>query len=153
MRFTVTTLHNISEDMFFRFSPKTSRLFHAHDFQVEADSVEQAANLVWNLANVDSGDDLRQHFPHLSIYASQVDEYRRRRNRSLSMSDVLVFIEHAHGWPGPGSSRACGALSIEAVGHKSITPPEFKPGSNETLTSQAYEASRLFYESHNARRN
>ncbi len=86
-------LHNVSPDMFFRYDPKTSHLHHAHTLQVEADSPELACDLIWTLTNVDSADDLRLRSPHLARYAEQVTAYRERRNRSLSVGDVVVLFE------------------------------------------------------------
>lgn len=111
MKLAVDVLHNVSEDMFFRYNPKTSRLFHAETFIVEADSVDDAANLVWTLTNCDGPDHLRTQWPHLASYAPQVKRYRDRMNRSLSVSDVLVFHE---------GERLAGVRVVEMIGHSSL---------------------------------
>jgi len=133
MNLSVLVLHNVSPDMFFRYDPETSRLFHAQEFQVVADNIEKAADLVWTLTNVDNADHLRSMRSDLSLYAAQVDEYRARRNRSLSVGDVMVFTELP--------SRAAGALWVDNVGFKHVSEVAYDGGgSNQTTQSNSYEA-------------
>ena len=140
MNYTVTVLHNVSTDMFFRYHPETSKLYHAHTFQVMADNTEGAANLIWTLANVDDADHLRQQWPHLSSYASQVMEYRARRNRSLSVSDVLVIYELRQ-----EDAHLAGILAVAGVGHDTLDRlPEYVDGNNETEYSASYAAHQAF---------
>lgn len=135
MNLSVLVLHNVSPDMFFRYDPETSRLFHAHEFQVVADNIEKAADLVWTLTNVGDSNELNSMRSDLGLYGLQVDEYRQRRNRSLSVGDVLVFHELAE------PPRYAGALSVDSVGFKEVSEVAFDGGgSNQTTQSVAYEA-------------
>lgn len=109
--FIVEALHNVSADTFTRYDPETSKLFHAHSFQVGADSRDQALNLAWTLGNF-GVEDLPAH---LSLYALQINEYRERMNRSLSVSDVLVVWE-VHG----DEARLAGVFCIEPVGFREL---------------------------------
>lgn len=110
MKLDAIVLHNVSEDMFWRFDPKTSSLHHAHTFRgIEADNIERAASLVWDLTNVGDANELRLMFPHLSQYADEVTKYRARKNRSLSVGDVLVFVE---------GERPAGVLAVASMGFK-----------------------------------
>lgn len=131
MRLTVTVLHNVSPDMFFRYGPD-SRLHHAHTFEVEADSVDTAANLVWTLTNVGDANELRQIAPHEAKYADEVTKYRARGNRSLSVSDVLVFHE---------GERPAGCLVVAGVGHDMLEAiPSYEEGTNGDVVSKSYLA-------------
>lgn len=138
--FSVLVLHNVGRDMFFRFHPKTSTLHHAHEFQVRADSPEAAANLIWTLANVGDAEELQMTAPYLSLYANQVTEYRARRNRSLSVSDVLIIKEL-----GSGEPRLAKILVLAGVGHHMLEAvPDYTDGSNQTAVSKSYEAHQAF---------
>lgn len=143
MRFAVVVLHNVSDDMFFRYRPKTSALHHAHTFDVEADNLRQAGELVWILTNVGSADELRLSAPHLSRYAEAVEHYRRRQNRSLSVGDVLLFSEE---------ERPAGALTVAMVGFDRIDgehlAPRFIERDNSALVSQSYEAHQALQARH-----
>ena len=138
MNLSVTVLHNVSADMFFRYDPETSKLFHAHTFQVVADNIDKAADLIWTLTNVDSANDLRSMRADLGLYAQQVDEYRARKNRSLSVGDVLVFRELAGD---KSEGRFAGALWVDMLGFKPALEVAYDGGgSNQTTQSNAYEA-------------
>jgi hypothetical protein len=133
---SVLVLHNVSPDMFFRYDPETSILFHAHEFQVVADNIEKAADVIWTLTNVDDGNHLRSMRSDLGLYAAQVDEYRERRNRSLSVGDVLVFTELPN--------RAAGALWVDNLGFKQVSEVAYDGGgSNQTAQSMSYQAHLL----------
>jgi len=135
MNLSVLVLHNVSPDMFFRYDPETSRLFHAHEFQVAADNIEKAADLVWNLTNVSDANELRSMRPDLGMYGAQVEEYRERRNRSLSVGDVLVFAELSD------PPRPAGALWVDGLGFKQVSEIAYDGGgSNTTTQSNSYEA-------------
>lgn len=140
-RFAVTVLHNVSPDTFFRYHPDTSRLYHAHLFQVEADNVEHAANLVWVLTNVGDAQELYAHHPNLSQYADQVTAYRQRMNRSLSMSDVLVVHEVVR-----DQTVLAGVLVVKALGHEGLEfMPDYVDGDNDSEVSRSYEAHQIRY--------
>jgi hypothetical protein len=142
-------LHNISEDMFWGFKPESSRLFHAHTFTIDATTPERAAEIVWILTNVDSADDLPNstfgwvHSTDLTQYADQVIAYRRRRNRSLSVGDVVLFY---HG------EEFLVAKACEGLGWKDYSLEEYQAAvdgegleaSNRQDTSQAYRAMQEF---------
>lgn len=115
MRLTAVLLHNVSVDTFWGYKPKTSSLFHSHTFEVNADTPELAADIVWILTNADSSDWLRLHYPHLSQYAGQMERYRERKNRSTSVGDVIVFYE---------GERPAGAWSCEPMGWKRVSADE-----------------------------
>lgn len=137
MNLSVLVLHNVSADMFFRYDPETSRLFHAHEFQIVADNIEKAADVVWTLTNVSDGNHLRSMRSDLGLYAPQVDEYRQRRNRSLSVSDVLVFTDL-------DGRRPVGALAIESVGFRVVEVVAYDGGgSNQTAVSNSYTAHQM----------
>lgn len=138
MRLTVRVLHNVSQDMFFQYDPKTSQLYHAHDFQVVADNVDKAADLVWALANVDDAEHLHAVHPQFAfLYDDQVTAYRKRMNRSLSVSDVLVFYE---------GERFAGARVVATVGHDALdTEPAYTGGDNSTEVSTSFEAHQRFH--------
>lgn len=133
MKTYALVMHNVGPDMFF--TPNAEDLHHAHTFTVEADNIEQAANLVWTLTNVDGSDDLRLNFPHLAKYAPAVTHYRDRRNRSLSVADVIAFFE---------GERYAGALAIEAVGLRPFTldPTTLRTVTNDRAESDARRAMR-----------
>ena len=143
-RFTVTVLHNVSRDMFLHYSPETSKLYHAHTFtDIDADTPEDAANVVWMLANVDDADNLTKSMPNLSRYAPQVTEYRRRRNRSLSVSDVLIIRGTED--TGRFAGRTVDILSVEMLGHSKVTHvPPFADSDLNSETSASYEALQTF---------
>jgi len=109
VKFYAYVLHNVGPKMFWSFDK--DNLHHAHTFQVEADSVDAAANLVWILTNVGSHDELRLHHPHLAGYAAQVTDYRTRENRSLSVGDAIVFLER---------ERLAGIVSVATVGFDEV---------------------------------
>lgn len=134
MNLTVKVLHAVGPGMFASYRPEGSDLFHAHDFDVVADNPEQAADLVWTLCNVDDANHLSSIRSDLSIYGAQVTAYRQRKNRSLSMGDVLVFFEGDH---------FVTAMAIEAMGHREYPlEPVHAGGSNEDAESSAFIASR-----------
>ena len=136
MNLSVLVLHNVSPDMFFRYDPEMSTLFHAHEFQIVADNIEKAADVVWTMTNVDDGNHLRSMRSDLGLYAAQVDEYRARRNRSLSVGDVLLFTELP--------DRAAGALWVDSVGFKHVSEVAYDGGgTNQTPESNAYHAHLL----------
>jgi len=133
----VTVLHNVARGSFFGFRPDTADLRHAHTFQVVADNVNEAAKLMWLLCNVDGPDDLPAH---LSLYAAQVEHYRQRMNRSLSVGDVLVMerLEPEQQF------EIAGVMACEVVGWKGLEyVPEYERGANVTATSRSYEAYRV----------
>lgn len=138
MNLSVLVLHNVSPDMFLRYDPETSILFHAHEFQVVADNIEKAADVIWTLTNVDDGNHLRSMRSDLGLYAPQVDQYRLRRNRSLSVGDVLLFTELGD------PPRPAGALWVDNVGFKDVAEVAYDGGgSNDTLESASYHAHLL----------
>ena len=137
MKYAAFVLHNVSADMFWGFKPETSRLYHAHTFTIEADTPELGAEVIWVLTNVDSADDLRINHSHLAQYADQVTEYRRRKNRSLSVGDVVVFYQ---------GEKPLVAKAVEGEGWKDYTLDDLIPtdasldARNIHPESQAYEA-------------
>lgn len=144
-------LHNVSRDMFFGFRPETSRLFHAHTFTLLDDEAEQtaqesAANVIWHLTNVGDEVELAQMRPMMAtVYGTQVAAYRRRRNRSLSVGDVLIF-RHVGTVPGIGENSVAGVAAVEAIGHEWLEfEPTYTDGSNDTEVSEAYKASEAFH--------
>lgn len=133
MKLTAVVLHNCGPGMFWKYDPKTAELYHAHNFDIEADSIEQGANLVWDLANVGDADELRLNFAALSSYAPQVVAYRDRMNRSLSVGDVIIFSE---------GERPAGALVVASLGFERLaTDPDFNGvASNTDENSAAFGA-------------
>lgn len=135
MNLTAIVLHNESDDRFDRYHPDTSRLFHAHTFEVVADNVDHAADLIYELTNVDDANHLATLRPSLGVnapvpYGRQVTEYRRRRNRSLSVGDVVIFRE---------GDRPAGVRVVDGVGWEALEfEPEFTDGSNDTDVSEGY---------------
>jgi hypothetical protein len=109
MKLHAYVFHNVGPKMFWDYSP--AHQHHAHTFQVEADTIERAANLIWILTNVDSADDLRLTHPHLAQYAEQVSAYRARQNRSLSVGDAIVFLER---------ERHVGTLAVASMGFDEV---------------------------------
>lgn len=137
MKLAAVLLHNVSGDTFWGYKPKTSRLFHAHTFEIDADNPERAAEVVWVLTNVETSDVLRLHYPHLSQYAAQMERYRERKNRSTSVGDVIVFYE---------GERPAGAFACATVGWQQLPfAPEFEcdyipDKKNESEVSASYDA-------------
>lgn len=113
MKLDAIVLHNVSPDMFFRYRPETSSLHHAHTLTVEADSPEQALDLIWTLTNVDPMD-LRLNLPHLAEYVEQMEHYRRRMNRSMCVGDVVVLIE---------GDRLAGSYACDVIGWSRLDDP------------------------------
>lgn len=109
MKLHAYVFHNVGPKMFWEYDAEHQ--FHAHTFQVEADNIDAAADLIWDLTNVGNADELRINFPHLSKYAEQVAEYRRRENRSLSVGDAIVFLER---------ERYVGTLAVAAIGFTEV---------------------------------
>ena len=136
MNLSALVLHNVGPTMLTGYHAEGSDLFHAHEFQIVADNVEQAANLVWDLANVGDSNELHQMRPNLGLYGQQVNEYRARMNRSLSVGDVIVFHEI-----GSDEPRFAGALAVAGVGFTTLhAMPPYKQGSNTTALSESYKA-------------
>jgi len=141
---SAVVLHNVSSDTFSRYNPETSRLHHAHTFQIVADNADQAADLIWTLTNVDDANDLASMRPDLSLYGPQVTAYRRRKNRSLSVGDVVIF----HELNGIASFVTTGALErlagvrvVASIGWESLEgEPGYTGGSNDADVSQSYLA-------------
>lgn len=133
MNLTAVVLHNVGVGMFWQYNPDTAELYHAHNFTIEADGIERAADLVFTLANVGSPEDLHFDQPTLSRYVPQVRHYRQRMNRSLSVGDVIVFSE---------GERPAGSLAVAPLGFEPLTTdPEFAgPASNAGEHSAAYLA-------------
>lgn len=141
MKYEVEVLHNVSTDMFIRFSPETSKLYHAFTFEVEAIDMEGAANIVWALANVDDADALTRFHPNLAHLAPQVTQYRECMNRSLSVSDVLAFR---------CEGEYAGALAVEMIGHRELDKkPAFEP--SRSWPSASFDAHQRFMEEQNGR--
>lgn len=139
MNLSALVLHNVGPTMFFGYHAEGSDLFHAHEFQIVADNVEQAAGLVWILANVGDSDELHQMRSDLGLYGAQVNEYRARMNRSLSVGDVIIFHEIGSG----GEPRFAGALAVASVGFTTLhAMPPYKQGSNSSEVSESYKAHR-----------
>jgi hypothetical protein len=136
-------MHNVSFDMFFRYDPETSALHHAHTFKVEADLDTKACDLIWILTNVDSANDLRLNYPHFSQYADQVTHYRQRKNRSLSVGDVIVLYER---------ERFVGAFAVATVGFDPVAEPvNMEVATNDRDESDSYVAYRKFADAANRR--
>lgn len=128
MNFAVIALHNVGADMFQPYDPATAELHHAHTFQIIADGPEQAAQVAFEVGNVDPDG------AH-PLYANQVREYRTRMNRSLSVGDVLVVEEADQ----IGMVRA--VLACEPTGWKALPNiPDYVAGTNLTDISKSYEA-------------
>lgn len=141
MNLTARVLHNVSADTFFRFDRETSSLFHAHDFRISADNYERAANLIWDLTNVDDANDLQTLRPDYGKYGPQVTHYRARRNRSLSVGDVVLLFE---GDVPPADLRYVSTAVVNSVGWLWISPaPAFEDGENTTRFSESYCAHEL----------
>ena len=109
MKLHAYVFHNVGPKMFWEYAPEN--MYHAHTFEVEADTIQGAANLIWNLTNVGNVDELRTMFPHLGEYGPQVSAYRSRENRSLSVGDAIVFLER---------ERHAGSLAVAALGHDEV---------------------------------
>lgn len=133
MKIKVTVLHNAGPGMFFGFNPETAHLHHAHDLLIEADSIDQAANLAFELTNLDV-EDLNDY--KALIYGNQVREYRERMNRSLSVGDVLVMRDLDH-----DDEPVLGVMACESLGWKGLEfVPEFAFGTNQSPVSESYRA-------------
>lgn len=133
MRLTVVVLHNLGQGMFWKFDPEVAELYHAHNFEVEADNADMAAQLVWTLGNQESPEALRVGNPSLSRYAEQVAAYRARMNRSLSVGDVILIYEGER----PVAAKAVAMLGFDDL----IAEPTFVGiTSNDGEQSAAYEA-------------
>lgn len=135
MNLSAVVLHNVSIDTFTGFRPGTSRLFHAHEFQIVADSADQACELLWTLCNVDDANHLASVRSDLSLYGRQVAEYRRRKNRSLSIGDAVVLHEL-----GGDSKRWVGMYAVAAVGWQQVGSYPYTDGTNQSDASEAYDA-------------
>lgn len=133
MKLTAVVLHNLGPGMFWKYEPDSAELYHAHNFEIEVDSPEQGANLVWTLTNVGGPDELRLTHPSLAKYADQVREYRSRMNRSLSVGDVIIFSE---------GERPAGAVAVAMMGFDDLfEDPSFTgPATNAGEHSAAYAA-------------
>ena len=140
MNLHACVLHNVSADMFFRYDPETSALHHAHTFAVRAKTIDQAASIIWILTNADSDEHLKESWPHYAEHAEEVAHYRRRRNRSLSVGDVIVFFE---------GERFAGAVSVASLGFDKI--PNFDPASLRVVTNDQPESDES--DSYRAHRN
>lgn len=128
-----TVLHNVSADSFLRYNAKTSRLYHANTFLVRADDVERAGNIVWAVTNVDDAEHLSLMHPELSHHRDDVQRYRERGNRSLSVGDVIVFHE---------GERIAGVLVVEQVGFRRLSGvPRFYTAGRTVTHSAAHTAS------------
>lgn len=156
MNLAATVLHNVSDDTFVRYDPETSRLHHAHTFQIVADNADQAADLIWMLTNVDDANHLASMRSDLSLYGPQVTAYRRRKNRSLSVGDVVVFHELTGDVQRPAGVRVVTSAdweTIEVAGRELSRGPMWAAGSNETETSQSYLAHEVRYQQRRTERS
>lgn len=151
MNLAAIVLHNVSEDTFDRYDPETSKLYHAHTFQIVADNTDQAAELIWTLTNVDDANMLASVRADLSLYGPQVTEYRRRKNRSLSKGDVVLLRELTEGVgladlnerlsdrPDARAERPAGVRVVARYGWEALDDePAHAAGSNKTGESLAY---------------
>jgi hypothetical protein len=143
-----TVLHSVGPGMFFGYLPGQSHLHLAHVFQLDVQDDVAAfakpqfiAEILWTLCNVDGPEDLHGDW---QVYAPQVAEYRRRRNRSLSMGDV-VLLEKA--WE--DQAEPLGALHAVSVGWEMLEgfPPYFSDRDTPDV-SASYAAHRIFAEAH-----
>lgn len=99
MQVKAIVLHSVGEGMFWRYDPARSSLFHAYTFDLEvSDEARPHAvlELVWMLGNIDGPEQVPGLVGDLDAYlhghyARQVDQYRRLRNRSISMGDVVIL--------------------------------------------------------------
>jgi hypothetical protein len=110
----VVVLHNEARNHFIGLDLEDAMLFNVHetDIDIETDSqsaLENAAEELFARYNV--GDDPTFGTPH-----SDAIDYRAKRNRSLSVGDVLVFVTS-------GESRT--ALHCADFGFKRILPQSF----------------------------
>lgn len=143
MKLKARVLHNVGPTMFFGYHPEAEDLYHAHDFEIMADNVDTAADLLWTLCNVDDASHLTSMRPDLGEYGVQVTHYRHRRNRSLSVSDVIVFYDESDRW--------IATMAVESVGHRHYAQePAFKEGSNDTHQSVARTAWEQLLEAQNS---
>lgn len=136
-------LHNYSADTFVRFHPDTSKLHHAHDFDITVEGhpdlerakvTEAALRIVWEIANVDAAEG----------YNDQIAAYRKRKNRSLSVGDVVLLYKMRpveHNGMVTNFPILIGAHACEWVGWNALEfMPAFEDGYNETEVSASYEA-------------
>lgn len=122
MRLSAAVLFNEGEHHFFGYDAKTAQLRFGFQFLIEADNVEKAGDLIFLLTNVDDANDLRLNHPTLSQYAKQVAAYREARCRSLSVGDVIEFLE---------GDRLAGVLAVESLGFKKLNKrPNRKVGAS-----------------------
>lgn len=103
-------LHNVSTDMFFEYKPETSKLYHAHTFELEESS--SYLEDVWGIAN-QYPEDVEDE-PFYQHYLPQIHAYRQRSNRSLSMSDVVILVD---------GEAVVGAWTAVTVGWREIDMP------------------------------
>lgn len=86
----ILVLHNVGHGMFWEYISDKAQLHHAHTFEIPAHYppivVTHTASWIFELCNVDP--DMLQ----VEEEVKQVEHYRNRRNRSLSVSDVIIFM-------------------------------------------------------------
>ena len=108
MKVSVIVLHNVNlTGMLLGYNARTAQLHLADKFDVHADSLQHAADVAWVICNVDSPNDLPTY---LREHVETVKKYRERRNRSLSVGDVLIL---------EGQGERIG-LAVEIAGHKKV---------------------------------
>lgn len=131
MKYKAVVLHQVGPGMFFGVS-EGSEFFHAHDFDIEADGHMQAAELIFEITNLEPED---VSAAKALLYGDQMREYRKRMNRSVSVGDVLVLRE-ADGEQGVVAVLACASLGWEPMN----VMPAFNYGANVTPESCSYRA-------------
>lgn len=105
---TISVLHNVSDDHFDGYKPG-DLLVHVADMTVAPDDVDGLLEEVYTLCNIGSAESLDE----------RVATYRRRRNRSLSTGDVLIYGEVAFAVTSVGFERV--ALHSEQVSRVYVT--------------------------------
>lgn len=107
---------------------------HAHTFQVMADNVDLAADVVYTLANVDNEDMLPAN---LRLYGPQVKHYRERMNRSMTVGDILVMEALSE-----DTARIAAVLGCQPTGWTKLDiQPEYDTtAGNHSQVSESYQA-------------
>lgn len=141
------TLHGVNPNyMFQTYKGERSVLAHAHDFEVTADTPANALELIWMLTNVGDDQELNALRPDLGHYGDQVQAYRSRRNRSLSVGDVVLIYD---------GDDYVGGYAVEPFGWTDLArrPPVAFGGTNGSVVSASYLAMSDAIEEYNSGRH
>lgn len=140
MRYLAVVTHNHGPEALWTYRGGAP-LAEATRFHVVADTPHVACEWTWLVCNVDTPSELPDH---LTGHATDTARYRRRRNRSLSMGDVVILTPDpasngdAEGSAPTGEMTAWAAIDVGFTQLAHV--PDYAVDDPDAETSTAYQA-------------